>query len=400
MAPRGVGKTSTAVQRGSTMVALDQPQVLDIVRADPDRVVRGDEPNIIDEWQQFPSSWDLVRRAVDADPRPGRFILTGSASPSDLPTHSGAGRIVSVRMRPLTLAERGVEVPTVSLTALLSGSRPRITGSTTVTLEDYTREIVVGGFPGMRMEPGRAQRAALDGYLTRIVDRDFADAAGHRVRNPGALRRWMRAYAAATATTASFETIRDAATSGEREKPARSTTAPYRDTLEQLWVVDPLPAWTPTRNHLARLTGAPKHHLADPALAARLVGVGFDALLDGDSAAPAIPRDGPFLGALFESLVALDVRVFAQAAEGRVHHLRTRGGEHEVDFIVERADRRVVALEVKLAQAVGDDDVRHLHWLADRLGPDLLDAVVVTTGQEAYRRADGIAVVPAALLGV
>ena len=105
------------------------------------------------------------------------------------------------------------------------------------------------------------------------------------------------------------------------------------------------------------------------------------------------------LGALFESLVALSVRVFAQAAEARVHHLRTKAGEREIDFIVVRPDQRVVAIEVKLAQVVGDADVRHLHWLAERLGEDLLDSVVVTTGPEAYRRADGIAVVPAALLG-
>ncbi len=105
------------------------------------------------------------------------------------------------------------------------------------------------------------------------------------------------------------------------------------------------------------------------------------------------------LGALFESLVTLDVRVYAQAAEARVGHLRTHGGEHEVDLIVERADGGILAIEVKLARTVSDSDLHHLHWLARQLGADLLDAIVVTTGDEAYRRRDGIAVVPAALLG-
>jgi predicted AAA+ superfamily ATPase len=301
-------------------------------------------------------------------------------------------------MRPMTLAERGVGIPSVSLAGLLSGDRPAIDGETGISLETYAREIVASGFPGLRQVTGRAHRAQLDGYLTRIVERDFEDL-GHRVRNPAALRRWLTAYAAATATTASYETIRDAATGGDGDKPAKTTVQPYRDTLERLWIVDPVPAWQPTRNPIARLTAAPKHHLADPALAARLLGADLDALLEARPLGPAIPRDGTLLGHLFESLVTLDVRVFAQAAEASVGHLRTRGDLREIDLIVERGDHRVVALEVKLTSRVGDEDVAGLRWLARAIGGDLLDAVVVTTGKAAYRRSDGIAVVPAALLG-
>lgn len=396
--PKAVGKTATAGQRGGTLIQMDVPATLEVVRADPNRLLAGPEPIIIDEWQRFPASWDVVRRAVDASPRPNRFILTGSASPASPPTHSGAGRIVSLRMRPLTLAERAVGTPTVSLRRLLVGDRAAVAGVTDVTLEDYVTEILVGGFPGMRRTPDRAHRASLDGYVSRVIDRDFPDA-GQDVRNPAALRRWLTAYAAATSTAASYETIRDAATSGNAEKPARSTTGPYRDTLERLWILDPVPAWLPTTNRLARLTAAPKHHLADPALAASLLGVSGDALLGGTAGGMTIPRQGTLLGGLFESLVTLDVRVYAQAAEARVQHLRTRGGDHEIDLIVERADGRILAIEVKLTQVVQDDDVRHLRWLYDKLGPAVLDAVVVTTGPEAYRRADGVAVVPAALLG-
>ena len=301
-------------------------------------------------------------------------------------------------MRPLTMFERGVERPTVSLASMLTGRRPTIDGATTIDLARYTEEIVRGGFPGMQQATGRAQRADLDGYLRRIIDRDFPEA-GRTVRNPAALRGWLQAYAAATSTTASYETIRDAATPGQADKPAKTTTGPYRDTLTRLWIIDPIQAWSATRNHLAKLTATPKHHLADPALAARLLGVGSEALLAGDDGGRRVPRDGTLLGALFESLVTLDVRVFAQAAEAQVRHLRTRGGEREVDLIVVRDDQRVVAIEVKLSATVSDSDVHHLRWLADALGPDLLDAVVITTGTDAYRRADGIAVVPAALLG-
>jgi len=394
---KGVGKTATATHRARTAHLLEDAATLEIAHADAQRLLSGPTPVLLDEWQRFPASYDLVRRAVDDDPSPGRFLLTGSASPSTPPTHSGAGRIVRLRMRPLTLSERGLP-PSVSLAALLTGSRPAVSGETEVGLDDYVTEIVSGGFPGLRGLTDRALRAQLDGYLARVVDRDFPEL-GHPVRRPETLLRWMSAYAAATSTTTSFDGIRDAATGGEGDKPAKTTTGPYRTTLERLWLLDPVPAWLPTRNHLRRLGSAPKHNLADPALAARLLGVGRDALLAGRSAGPPVPRDGTLLGALFESLVGLGLRVYAQAAEARVGHLRTRGGDREIDFIVARDDGRVVAVEVKLTATPDDADVRHLHWLAKQIGPDLLDSVIVTTGSSAYRRQDGVAVVPAALLG-
>jgi hypothetical protein len=298
----------------------------------------------------------------------------------------------------MALSERGLVTPTVSLASLLEGSRPAIAGSASVSLAAYAEEIVQSGFPGMRHLRGRASRAQLDGWLERVVDRDFADQ-GRPVRRPRALRAWLTAYAAATGTSATFERIRDAATPGEHDKPAKQTAIAYRDVLSQLWVLDPVPGWLPSGNPLTRLSQAPKHHLADPALAARLLGLDEGALLSGASVGPSIPRDGTLLGALFESLVTLSARVYAQAAEASVQHLRTSGGEHEIDLIVQRADQRVVALEVKLAASVVEADVRHLHWLQNRIGSDLLDAAVITTGSHAYRRPDGIAVIPAALLG-
>lgn len=396
---KGVGKTATASRRATTVHALDDPAQRSVAQADPARLLDSAPPILIDEWQYVPECWDLVRRAVDAGADSGRFLLTGSASPAEVETHSGAGRIVSIRMRPLALSERGVGRPSVSLRELLDGERPPVEGRTDLRVDDYVQEILRSGFPGLRGLSGRPLRAQLDGYLDRIIDRDFPEL-GHPIRNPAALRRWMTAYAAASSTTASFETIRDAATGGEGEKPAKTTTQPYRDVLERLWVVDSVPAWMPTRNRIRRLSSPPKHQLADPALAARLLGLDADALLSGGEVGPPIPRDGTLLGALFESLCTLSLRVYAQASEARVFHLRTSGGEHEVDLIIEREDGRVLAVEFKLARDIGGDDVHHLHWLAGQLGDSLIDAVVVTTGEEAYRRPDGIAVVPAALVGV
>ena len=395
---KGVGKTATALERAATARRLDDPAELAIARADPRRLVNGKPPVLVDEWQRLPETWDLVRRAVDDGAGPGSFLLTGSAVPVPGPVHSGAGRIVSLRMRPMTLTERGVEQPTVSLRSLLAGDREPVAGRTAVGLDDYVREIVTSGFPGIRQLRGRALRAQLDGYLERVCTRDFEEAGNRRVDREG-LRRWLTAYAAASSTTASYETIRNAATGGEGDKPARSTTIPYREVLERLWVLDPVPAWLPSRNRLARLARAPKHQLVDPALVVRLLGADERTLLEGVEPGPLLPRDTTLLGACFESLATLCVRVAAQAAEARVGHFRLHSGRREIDLIVERADRRVLGIEVKLAQVVDDSDVAHLRWLRQELGDDVLDAVIVTTGPEAYRRSDGIAVVPLALLG-
>ena len=397
--PRGVGKTATGARRATKVFRLDDPGQLEVLAADPSLLDVGEGSVLIDEWQRYPPSWDHVRRRVDDGARPGEFLLTGSAQPVEVPAHSGAGRIVQLRMRPMSLAERGLEVPTVSLGQLLAGEDTAIAGSTHIGLRDYVREILASGFPGIRPLPERTRRVQMEGYVTQVVRRDFPDQ-GLRVRRPLELRAWLTAYAAATSTTTTYNRLLDAATPGEADKPSKPTTIAHRDVLSSLWLLDPVPGWSTSQSHLNRMTQAPKHHLADPALAAHLLGVGADALLRGEAPGPDVPRDGTLLGALFESLVTLSVRIYAQANEATVQHLRTKDGRHEIDLIIEGFDKRVVALEVKLARTVRAEDVRHLHWLREQLGERLLDAAVVTTGTQAYRRQDGIAVVPASLLGV
>jgi predicted AAA+ superfamily ATPase len=396
--PKGVGKTATAARRATTVFRLDEPAHREVAAAEPSVLLQAAPPVLNDEWQHVPAVWDAVRRAVDGGAPPNQYLLAGSAVPKNLPTHSGAGRIVTLRMRPLALGERGLAPPAVSLRDLLAGTRSPIGGTSHVDLAGYTTEIVRSGFPGLRHLTGRALRASLDGYLDRAVDRDIEEQ-GYTVRRPATLKRWMAAYAAATGMTTSLEKIRNAATSGDGNIPNRATVTAYHHILQRLWLVEPVPGWTPTRNHLGRLAQAPKHQLADPALAARLLGADERALLSGMASTAATPRDGALLGQLFDSLVTLSVRVYAQAAEARVRHLRTMNGRQEIDLIVERDDHRVLPIEIKLSGTVTDDDVKHLHWLREQMGDDVLDAVVVTTGPHAYRRSDGIAVVPAALLG-
>ncbi len=396
--PKGVGKTATATQRARTVRRLDEDRDREILAADPDRIEQDQRPVLLDEWQRLPSVWDTVRRHVDNNSAGGQYLLTGSspAAARNIATHSGAGRIASLRMRPLTLPERLHLKTTVSLEALLAGTTDPIKGTTTIDLATYASEIEAGGFPGMRHLSGRALRTQLDGYLDLIVNRDLPEA-GLTVRRPELIKGWLRAYAAATSTTTTWEKLRRAASPGENP-PAATTARPYIELLTALRILDPLPAWLPTKNHLRTLTNSPKHHLVDPALALRQLNSTADRLLTGNEPDTPIIRDGTLLGALFESLVAQTLRVFAQSAEADVSHLRTKGGRQEIDFIIENPDR-ILAIEAKLAPTVNRSDVKHLHWLRDHNPTQTTDLIVITTGKEAYRRSDGIAVIPLALLG-
>ncbi len=259
------------------------------------------------------------------------------------------------------------------------------------------------GFPAIRTLPSELRHAQLDGYVEHLTSRDVQEVQG-AAANPAAVRRWLQAYAAATSTTTSLEKLRDVATAGDGGTPAKTTVLRYRDALERIFIYDPVPAWKPGGTALSRLGDAPKIHLVDPGLSAHLLGVDEDVLLDGAStplvdAVPAV-RDGGLFGALFESLVAQSMRTYAQAQPRRVEHahMRTHGGNREVDGLLIRTDQCCIAYEVKLAGNVNDDDVKQLRWLKAQLGDQLLDAIVIHTGPAAYRRDDGIGVVPAAML--
>ena len=389
--PKGVGKTATALRRATTAWMLDDPDQRQIVDSDLGMLDVGEGTVLLDEWQRLPQVWDAVRRRVDGGARPASYLLTGSASPaSSEGTHTGAGRIFSLRMRPMALYERGVGEPTVSLTALLNGSAEAIGGSTSLTTRDYFDEIAASGLPGVRTLPPLYREDMLEAYIQRVIDRDLPDL-GFTARRPETLRRWLAAYAAASSTTAKYSEILDATTSGDGYQPTKATTISYRNHLTRLWLLDPVPGWSPSLSPFVRLQQAPKHQLADPALAARLLNLNADLL--------ASSRGAHMAGRLFESLVTLTVQVAAQAARGRVGHLRTRDGDHEIDLIVEGRAGQVLGIEVKLATAPTDADVRHLLWLRKHMPDDVADLVVVTTGRRAYRRPDGIAVVPLALLG-
>ena len=392
--PKAVGKTTSALQRAKTVRNLDVEGTRLRASVDPEWVVKGDKPILIDEWHRVADTWSAVKRAVDADHSGGQFILTGSMPDSS--THSGAGRITAIRMRPLSFAERAVSATTVSFGTLLRGGA-EISGETTFGFSDYSDELMRSGFPALRNLEGNALSAALDGYIERIIDADIKEL-GVTIRKPAVFRSWMTSYAAATGTVASWEKIRDAANPGSAEVPAKTTVMPYRDALTRLRILDELPPWLPSKNQFRRAATASKHYLADPALALRLMNFSAESIQTADTYG-AHNFNRPLVGRMFESLAVLSVRTYAEAYFAKTMHFRDAAGTREIDIIVERQDGKILALEVKLGQTVTDSDLTHLKWLRSQLGDDLIDCVVLYSGSFAYRK-DGIAFLPLALLGL
>jgi predicted AAA+ superfamily ATPase len=226
---------------------------------------------------------------------------------------------------------------------------------------------------------------------------------GVRIRQPRTLLRWLTAYAAATSSDTTYGEILDASTPGEGEKPSAATTIAYREALGNLWLIDELPVWLYGEDYFSRLKRSPKHYLADPALTAYLLNFDIDMLTKNNPAHKRATtvfdeKIGGITGRLFESLVHLSLKTYATVNDASLSYLKTRNGDHEVDFILQRGQRNV-AIESKMSLKIEDKDVKHLNWLRENLKDDLLDAIIVNTGPTAYRRPDGIAVVPAVLLG-
>ena len=401
---KGVGKTVSTKRIAATVFELDKLKDFDQVNNLPDILLSQALPVLIDEWQRIPSVWDFVRRAVDDGAKPGTFLLTGSISSSDTNIHSGAARIIRKKMYPLSLVERGIENPSVSIADMFSASEPftvGISGKTDVGSRDYLYEISASGLPEFRKYSIESRKIAFDSYFSNILSHDFRQQ-GIRIRQPETLLRWLRAYAAAVSTDAGYSQILDASTAGEWNKSAAKTTIAYREALENLWLLDELMPWAEGESFFSSLKLSPKHYLADPAFAAYLLGLDEE-LMTGGSVWPSRSERfdtqyGSIIGRLFEALVHLCLNTYTGVNNAKLFFVRTYKGDHEVDFILQK-DSKVIACEVKFSPTVGVSDGKHLRWFIDKVGSDCRDAMIINTGRIAYRRKDGIAVVPAALLG-
>ena len=389
---KGCGKTATARQRAVSEVLLDtDPEAERRAALDPRLLLDGETPRLLDEWQRTPRVWDAVRRAVDDRGLPGQFILTGSATPHDqTQRHSGAGRFGIVRMRTMTLTEKQAVSPSVSVAELLVGTAPRPANSS-VTVRDYLNHIAVGGWPLLVGSDERAARTYLKGYLDIIIERDIEEVSGGP-RNPRLVRRFLHAYAQVVSQTANLSTIMSRARDevpGVADTPSRHTAQLYLDALRRMMIIDEVPAWDPSVRSSKRLTTTPKRQLGDPSLAAALLQMSPERML----------ADLKTTGFLFESLVAHDLRVYAEFTGASCFHYREAEGRLEVDYVLEDRDGDWVGVEVKLGEAELDKAAHSLHRLADRVVRKPKSLVVVTGTSLAYTREDGVHVVPLGLLG-
>ena len=389
--PRACGKTSTGRRHSSSEVMFGAyPTARSAAEVDPQRVLRGPRPRLLDEWQLVPSIWNQVRAAADDTGAAGSFILTGSATPADdLTRHTGTGRITRVQMRPMSLYESGLSNGEVGVQELFDARTDSATPTET-DLGDLIEAICRGGWPACHtMDLAAAQRYCL-GYISEVSRADIAQLTGER-RNPTGVMRLIRSLARNVASEASERTL--ASDTGGRQPLHRSTVASYLDSLRRLFVVEELPAWTADLRSRARLRQSPKRLFTDPSLAVAALRAS-PSRLDSDHA---------LLGLLFEALVVRDLRVYAQALGGWLHHYRDSAGL-EVDIIIERGDGQWVAIEVKLGtNAAIDHAADVLLKLRDRVDTSVLgppsNLVVVTASGYGYRRSDGVLVTPVTALG-
>jgi predicted AAA+ superfamily ATPase len=382
--PRGAGKTTTARRYAASIVRLDRPAEAAAFEADADAALsRLDEPILLDEWQAVPGVLAAVKRAVDADRRPGRFLLTGSVRTDlDAATWPGTGRLVRLTMHSLTERELAGAAPGPNpIDVIAAGDWPSLTGGRSVpALPDYVELALRGGFPEAALElEGRARQRWLASYLDQLLTRDAVGLSG---RDPARLSRYFEVLALNSARIVSDLTIYEAASVD------RKTATAYERLLSNLFVLDAVPAWF--TNRLARLVKTPKRYLVD----ASLLGAALRTDTDG------VLRDGDLLGRVLDTFVAAQLRpeLAASAGRPRLFHLREKNGRHEIDLLAEFGGDRVVAIEVKATAAPTRGDASRLEWLRDRLGDRFLAGVVFHTGPAAFALADRVAALPIAAL--
>ena len=390
--PKACGKTETALRAAASEVRLDHDEnAKQMVDLDAGAVLAGETPRLIDEWQLAPKIWNHVRHEVDRRRAPGQFILTGSAKPADDHTrHSGAGRFSRLRMRPCALSESGQSSNRISLAKLLR-SEPQSAVPQEMTISSLAEIVCVGGWPANVGKPLGAAIRANRGYVREICHVDISQASG-KSHDPIRVERLLRSLARNVATPVATSKLAADVGGANGQKLNRETAAEYLEALTRLMVVEDQPAWSPNLRSRTRLRAAAVRHFVDPSLAVAALGIAADRLL----------ADLEYFGFLFESLVVRDLRIYAQAADARVYHYREKDGL-EVDAIVETADGRWAAFEIKLGERWIAEGQKNLLRLADRLagtdhGEPAALAVIVPNGYGHCKPGD-VGIVPINALG-
>lgn len=387
--PKWCGKTATATVASNSVIYMQDPDrglaYMKAADTKPSILLEGKTPHLIDEWQMAPVLWDAVRFSVDQRQEPGQFILTGSAVPLDNATmHTGTGRISRLNMRTMSLYESKESNGSVSLADLFEGKAIEVSFST-LTIEDIAFAICRGGWPASVNIKGNDALELSRDYVEAIIQQDVSRVDGVE-KNPKRVQLLLRSLARNIATMATNTTIiRDI--EGDDIGISIPTLDTYLNALRRIYVIEDQPAWSPSMRSKTAIRTASKRHFTDPSIATAVLRTSPKALLE----------DFNTLGFLFESLCTRDMRVYAQANDGEIFHFRDKNGL-EADMIISLNDGRWAAVEVKLGNKQIEEAAKHLKELARKIDDEKMGKpsflMVVTGGEVAYQRPDGVYVVP------
>ena len=398
--PKWCGKTTTAEEIAASKVLLAKTDAKEqfkrLLEIDSDTALSGEAPMLIDEWQTVPKLWDAVRYTVDHRRKMGQFILTGSAVPDKDAEkereHSGTGRFAWLTMRPMTLSESGESNGSVSLADLFAAPE-KLFGRNSLKLQDIAFLICRGGWP---MAVGLPEEAALEqafDYYDAVTKEDVTRVDGVK-RASERVRRLMRAYARHQGTQASIATLREDLKNNDTATLDDDTIVSYLEALRKIFVVEDMPAWNPNLRSKTAIRTADTRYFVDPSIATAALGMGPADLVN----------DLNTMGFFFETMCVRDLRVYAEALNGKVYHFRDKSGL-ECDAVVHLRNGQYGLIEIKLGgQSLIDDGVRTLNSLAAQVDTSRMKApafkmVLTATGEYAYRRSeDGIYIVPVGCL--
>ena len=393
--PKWCGKTRTGEEHAKSVVKLQDPDNVDkyraAIKAKPSILLEGPTPRLIDEWQDFPILWNAVRHLVDERGEDGQFILTGSAVPCEEkkdkipPRHTGTGRIVRMRMRPMSLWESGESTGEISLSALFDGAG-EVSGRSSIGVDEIAHLVCRGGWPqAVLAKTPRAAYMKSSSYVDEVVHEDV-----HRVdgveHNPDRVRNLLKSLARNISTMATNKTILQDLKAND-SSISEKTLSSYLNALRKIFLVEDVPAWSPSLKSRLAIRSAMKRQFVDPSVATAVLGATPRRLLN----------DFRSFGSFFESLCVRDVRVYAQTLDGEVRHYRDQTGL-EADMIVALKDGRWSAIEVKLGAGDIDSAAEGLKKLrakvdVGRMGhPSFL--MILTGTDLGYTRDDGVVVCP------
>lgn len=391
--PKACGKTESARQlAGSTLYIDRDPQVDALMNAAPQRLLVGETPRLIDEWQLQPRIWDYVRHEVDERKKNAQFILTGSSNPeNNARMHSGAGRFTTVDMRTMSWQEMGFSNGNISLAKLFEGEKIKIVDHP-IDLELIVERIIVGGFPANLNRKSHQASELNRAYIELLAEVDMSKVSGVK-KDPIKVRSLLKALARNTSTLVELSTLEKDINDRDKTGISRPTIYEYMDALQRLMIIEDQPAWNPHIRSSYSLRKSPKRHFTDVSLAVAALGANDDRLLN----------DLNFTGFLFESMVTHDLRVYAQANDAGVYHYRDASGL-EIDSIVQKYNGDWCAFEIKLGTGQLEDAAINLKKFAAQIDPDKTKAPsslnIITGTGISYTRSDGINVISIGSLGM